>query len=93
LIRSVAPAIAALDHESTALRTSAILLRTGLTGQSDEGWRRRCPELKIVQIPGNHETMLEPQNEAAFKVAFGEATRGWQSNQPEVDARTSHYHA
>lgn len=93
LIQSVAPAIAALDHESNALRTSAVLLRTGLIGHSDEGWRRRCPTLKIVQIPGNHETMLEPQNAAAFKVAFGEATQGWQSNQLEINARTSHYHA
>ena len=93
LIRSIAPAIAALDHESTALRTSAVLLRTGLTAHSDEGWRRRCPKLKIIQIPGNHETMLEPQNVAAFRVAFGEATRNWQSNDQEADAKTSCYHA
>ena len=92
LIQSAAPAIAALDHESSTLRTSAVLLRTGLTGHSDEGWRRRCPKLKIVQIPGNHETMLEPQNGEAFKVAFAEATRSWRSNQPEIGARTSRYH-
>jgi thioesterase domain-containing protein len=79
LIRSVAPAIAALNREPIALNTPAVLLRTGFTACSDESWRRRCPQLKIVQIPGDHETMFEPQNFSTFKEAFSEATRDWRS--------------
>lgn len=79
LIRLAAPGIAALDREPIALNTSAVLLRTGLTARSDESWQRRCPRLKIVQIPGNHETMLEPQNFPAFSEAFSDAARAWRS--------------
>ena len=79
LIRLAAPGIAALDREPIALNTSAVLLRTGLTAHSDDSWQRRCPQLKIVQIPGNHETMLEPQNFPAFSDAFSEAARDWRS--------------
>jgi thioesterase domain-containing protein len=75
LLRSVAPGIAALDREPIGLNTSAALLRTGLTADSDQGWRRRCPGIKIFQIPGNHETMLEPQNFSALSDAFNAATR------------------
>ncbi len=75
LIRLAAPGIAALDREPIALNTSAVLLRTGLTAQSDDSWQRRCPQLRIIQIPGNHETMLEPQNLPAFCIAFRDAAR------------------
>jgi hypothetical protein len=78
LIKSVAPGIAGLDCEPIALRTSAVLLRTALTSDSDEGWRQRCPQLEIVQITGNHETIFEPQSFSALSGAFSEATRNWQ---------------
>jgi thioesterase domain-containing protein len=84
LIKAIAPGIAALDCEPVALKTSAVLVRTGFTADSDEGWRRRCPRLKILQIPGNHETMFEPQNLSAFREAFGEVTRDWQSERQEA---------
>jgi thioesterase domain-containing protein len=84
LIRSIAPGITALDREPIALNTPAVLLRTGLTAQFDECWRRRCPRLKILQIPGNHETMFEPQNGPAFTEAFGKVTREWRSERPEA---------
>ncbi|WP_456701952.1 thioesterase domain-containing protein [Bradyrhizobium sp. USDA 4449] len=77
LIRLAAPGIAALDRNPIALNTSAVLLRTGLTARSDQSWQRRCPRLKIMQIPGNHETMLAPQNLPAFSKAFSDAARAW----------------
>jgi thioesterase domain-containing protein len=81
LIRSIAPGIAALDFEPFVLKTPVVLVRTELNADSDEGWQRRCARLKVLQIPGNHETMFEPQNIAAFGEAFGEVTREWQSEQ------------
>jgi thioesterase domain-containing protein len=77
LIRTAAPGLAALDRDPVALKAPAILLRTALTADSDAGWRRRCPEIKIVQLPGNHETMFEPRNASALSDAFMEATRDW----------------
>ncbi len=74
LLRSVAPGIAELDRDPIALKASAVLLRTKLTADADEGWRRRCPRLKLIEIPGDHETMLESKNLPAFGEAFAEAT-------------------
>lgn len=77
LLQTVAPGIAALDCKPIALNTLSVLLRTELSAASDAGWRRRCPGIKIRQIPGNHATMLEPQHCSAVTDAFSAATRDW----------------
>lgn len=75
LIQLTAPSLAQIDREPKILRTSAILLRTALTIDSDDSWRRRCPEIRIYEIPGDHLTMLEAQNISAISSVFSAAMR------------------
>lgn len=76
LIQLTAPSLAIIDREPKILRTSAILLRTALTIDSDDSWRRRCPEIRICEIPGDHRTMLEARNVSAISRVFSAAMRG-----------------
>jgi thioesterase domain-containing protein len=62
LLREAAPWIASLDRNPIALMAPTILLRTRLNASGDEAWRRRCPSIKIYEIPGGHHTLLEPEN-------------------------------
>jgi len=78
LIREVAPWIASLDREPVAvLDAPAVLLRTKSSSGDDPAWRRRCPQLKIVEIEGQHHTLFEPENAATLRRAFLAATRDW----------------
>jgi thioesterase domain-containing protein len=77
LIRVAAPWIASLDRDPVALRAPTILLRTGFTASDDTAWRRRCPGINIVEIPGEHQTLFEPENVATLRESFIAATREW----------------
>jgi thioesterase domain-containing protein len=77
LIREVAPWIASLDREPVALKAPAVLLRTRLTAGDDAAWRRRCPNIEIVEITGQHHTLFEPENIGSLRDAFVTATRDW----------------
>ena len=77
LIQGVAPWIASLDRESVPLKAPAILLRTRLTAADDPAWLRRCPNMEIFEIAGQHHTLFEPQNIGSLREAFVTATRGW----------------
>jgi thioesterase domain-containing protein len=77
LIREVAPWIASLDREPTALEAPATLLRTAFTAGDDAAWRRRCPNIEIFEISGQHHTLFEPENIASLREAFVTATRAW----------------
>ena len=77
LVRETAPWIGSLDREPVTLRASTILLRTGLTASDDEAWKRRCPNIAIFEIPGQHHTLFEPDNAGSLRKAFITATRSW----------------
>lgn len=77
LIRAAASWIASLDHEPRALRSPAILLRTPATACDDAAWRRRCPNIDIVEIPGSHQALFDPENTVWLGEAFIAATRDW----------------
>jgi thioesterase domain-containing protein len=77
LIQGVAPWIASLDRESVPLKAPAILLRTQLTASDDAAWLRRCPNMEIFEIAGQHHTLFEPENIGSLREAFVTATRGW----------------
>ena len=62
LIRLAAPWIASLDREPTVLNAPAILLRTRITATDDAAWRRRCPGIRIIEVPGQHHSLFEPEN-------------------------------
>jgi len=81
LVREVAPWIGSLDREPVALKTPAILLRTELTAGDDAAWLRRCPNMKIVEIPGQHHSLFEPENVDSLHKAFVIATRDWREAQ------------
>jgi thioesterase domain-containing protein len=40
---------------------------------ADLGWRERCPDLSILNVPGNHHTMLDPPHRAFLATAFADA--------------------
>ncbi len=77
LIRELAPWVASLDRDPTPLSAPAILLRTPSTGDADSLWRRRCPEIKVVEIPGDHHTLFTSDNSAALREAFLTAASDW----------------
>lgn len=77
LIREVAPWIGSLDRKPVALNAPAVLLRTAEAARDDEAWRRRCPNIEIVEIPGKHHTTFDTENVSALRDAFITATRGW----------------
>jgi thioesterase domain-containing protein len=77
LIEAAAPWVASLDREPMALKAPAILLRTNLTAADDAAWRRRCPNIEIFEIPGQHHNLFEPENVGSLREAFVTATRGW----------------
>ncbi len=75
LIRGTATWIGSLDLKPTPLNAPAILLRTRENAGDDLAWRRRCPSIEIVEIPGEHHTISEPENVDAFRGAFTHAMR------------------
>ena len=77
LVRETAPWIGSLDREPVALKAPAILLRTRLTASDDAAWKRRCPNVAIFEIPGQHHTLFEPENVSSLSKAFVTATRSW----------------
>ena len=76
----MAPWIASLDREPVELKAPAVLLRTGLTASDDPAWRRRCPSIKICEIPGEHHTLFEAENIGSLREAFLTATRDWRGD-------------
>jgi thioesterase domain-containing protein len=77
LIQAVAPWIASLDREPVELKAPAVLLRTGRTASDDPAWRRRCPNIEIFEIPGQHHTLFEAENFNSLREAFLTGTRSW----------------
>jgi thioesterase domain-containing protein len=77
LMREVAPWMALLDRDPAPLSVPCAFLRIGQTAGDDPKWRRRCPNIEIVEIPGDHEALFDPGNIEALREAFLGATRRW----------------
>ena len=77
LIREAAPWIASLDREPVALKATAVLLRTNFTADDDTAWRRRCPNIEIIEVPGKHHNLFERENIGSLRDAFFAAIRAW----------------
>ena len=77
LIRITATSMRSLDEHPATLRAPTVLLRTRVTSSHDSHWRVRCPDVRIVDIPGNHETLYEAENVGALRAAFLAATAEW----------------
>jgi thioesterase domain-containing protein len=76
LIEMTAPWMISLDQKPAVLKAPAILLRTTIT-DSDDAWRRRCPNVKIFEISGQHNNLFEPENVGSLRRAFVAATYDW----------------
>ena len=77
LMRAAAPWLGELDRDPVPLSGRAAHLRTVSVAQSDRVWRARCPNIAILEIPGDHDSLLDPQNFAGMRRAFASATRDW----------------
>lgn len=77
LMRAAAPWLRELDRNPVPLRLRAAHLRTASAASSDEAWRARCPDIEIIEIPGDHDSLLDPENFAIMRRAFASATRDW----------------
>jgi hypothetical protein len=77
LIQEVAPWTASLDRDPIALSAPAILVRTGSNKNSDPVWKRRCPGIKIIELPGDHHTLLDSENPGSFRETFSIETKEW----------------
>jgi thioesterase domain-containing protein len=82
LIRITAPWVAALDYEPEPLLAPVALLRTRATAEDDNAWRRRCPNLQVVEIEGHHHSLFEPQHLPILRNAFHAATHDWPLRAP-----------
>jgi thioesterase domain-containing protein len=80
LLREVAPWVASLDRDPIALEIPAALLRTSQTSADDAAWKRRCPNIRIHEVPGSHHTLFDPGNIDGLRAAFSVATREWRRN-------------
>jgi thioesterase domain-containing protein len=77
LLREVSPWVRALDIDPVQLRVPATLIRTAETAIDDPAWRRRCPDIEIVETAGTHQTMFDPENAFSFRERFLAGTRTW----------------
>jgi len=77
LIHEVAPWSASLDREPIALRAPAVLLRTCFNEDADSVWREWCPGIKVIEIAGDHGTLLDSENPGSFRETFIIGTKEW----------------
>jgi thioesterase domain-containing protein len=77
LLRAASPWLSGLDRSPETLHVRAAHLRTASAAESDDAWRARCPNIQIVEIPGDHDSLFDPENFAAMRRAFASATRDW----------------
>ena len=77
LLRAAAPWISGLDRNPIPLLAPAAHMRTGRTSEDDMAWRARCPNIMTVEIAGDHEGLLDPENFVQLRRGFASATLGW----------------
>jgi hypothetical protein len=62
LIRATAAWIGMLDQRPVPLNARSVLLRTPASAVYDAAWRRRCPNIEIIEAAGRHHTVLDKEN-------------------------------
>jgi thioesterase domain-containing protein len=77
LILRLVPWMASLDLEPVPLKVPTILIRSPHTAGDEAAWRRRCPNIQIFEIPGQHQTLFEPENIETLRETFNAATGDW----------------
>ena len=77
LIQAVNPWTASLDRLPVALKAPAVLLRTSSNIAADGVWQRRCPGIRIVEIPGDHDVLSRPEAASWLRETFIAAMRNW----------------
>jgi thioesterase domain-containing protein len=77
MIRELAPWLAAVDRPPVPLIAPALLLRVQATAQDDAQWRRRCPQMEILEVSGHHHNLFEPENIGSLREALANGTRNW----------------
>jgi thioesterase domain-containing protein len=77
LILRLIPWWVSLDLEPVALKVPTILIRSPHTAGDEAAWRRRCPNIQIFEIPGQHQTLFEPENIETLRETFNAATGDW----------------
>lgn len=75
LIQAVNPWTASLDRLPVALKAPAVLLRTSSNVGADFIWQRRCPGIRIVEIPGDHDALSRPGAVSWLHETFVAATQ------------------
>jgi thioesterase domain-containing protein len=75
LVRKLTPWIQALDQDPEILSVPTVLLRTRENSKYDEAWLRRCSQIEIVEISGQHQSLFGPENIIAVRAAFAAAMR------------------
>jgi thioesterase domain-containing protein len=75
--QEAAPWIASLERDPVAMNAPAVLLRTPETAGDDAAWQRRCPNIEIIEIDGNHTTLFQPENVGSFCEALLAGTHNW----------------
>jgi thioesterase domain-containing protein len=79
LVRTTAPWLAELDRAPVPLKIPAVLLRTALAESDDVAWRQRCPNIRILEIPGHHHNLFDQENVGVLHETFIAATREWRA--------------
>jgi pimeloyl-ACP methyl ester carboxylesterase len=77
LVSKTLPWIQSLDLNPVALEAPATLLRTRGNSLYDPPWRRRCPNINIIEVSGPHSALFGSDNVASLRDAFVAATREW----------------
>ena len=79
LIRVAAPWISSLDHNPAPLSLRSVLIRTPAMAGDDGAWQRRCPNIRIVQMTGEHQSLFESDQPsvAALRAAFARVRKEW----------------
>jgi thioesterase domain-containing protein len=77
LLRETSSYLGTLDVNPVKLRAPAILLRTRDSADYDSVWHRRCPNLKVFDIPGDHHSIFEAENLDEFHRVYFAATSEW----------------
>ncbi|HLH96182.1 MAG TPA: alpha/beta fold hydrolase [Xanthobacteraceae bacterium] len=79
LIRSTAPWLASLDQKAAPLKVPASLIRGRLSTSREAAWKRRCPDIEILETSGHHFDLFDADNIKSFRAAFRSATQDWRT--------------
>jgi thioesterase domain-containing protein len=70
LIRAAGPWIGMMDQRPASLNARSVLLRTQANAGYDAACRRRCPNIEIMQVRGQHHSVLNPDNISVLRQAL-----------------------